>query len=67
MLYSSIIVISGRNSCKADDNAIYSASVVLREISVCNELSQYMGQFTYTMTIPVRDITFLASLESAYF
>ena len=65
LLIYSIIVISGKTSGKADDNAMYFASAVLRAISVCNELCQYMGQFAYTMTIPVCDITFSASLESA--
>ena len=66
MLIYSIIVISGKTSGKADDNAMYFASAVLRAISVCNELRQYMGQFAYMMTMPVRDIKFSASLESAY-
>ena len=65
LLISSIIAISSNTSRKADDNAMYSASAVFRKISVCNELRQYMGQFSYIMTIPVRDITFSEFLESA--
>ena len=65
LLISSIIVISGNTSRKADDNAMSSASVVLRAIPVCNKLRQYMGQFAYMMTIPFRGIILSALLESA--
>ena len=65
LLISSIIVISGNTSCKADDNSMYSAPAVLRAIFVCNEMREYMGQFAYMMTIPVHNITFSASLECA--
>ena len=40
VLISSIIVIIGSTSQSVDDNAMYSASAVLRAISVCNELRQ---------------------------
>ena len=64
MLISSIV--SSNTSHKADVNEMYSASEVLRAVSVCNDLCQYMGQFAYMMTIPVRDITFSELLESAW-
>ena len=67
LFISTTIVIGGKTSSKAHDNAMYSASAVLRAIYVCNELRQYMGQFAYMMTISVRDITFSASLDSACF
>ena len=65
MLISSIIVMSGNTSRKADDNEMYYDYALLREIYVCNYLLRYMGQFADMMTIPVHAITFSASPESA--
>ena len=47
----------GSTSRIATDNAMYSASVVLKAISVCNLLPQNIGQPAYEMTKPVRDKT----------
>ena len=63
---SSIIVTNGNTSGKADGNSMYSASAVLRAISVCKELRQYFWQLEYMMTIPVHDMTLSALLASAY-
>ena len=56
-LISSNNVISGITSLRAWESAMYSASAVLRAISVCRELRQKTGQFAYIMTKPVLDIT----------
>ena len=61
----SIVVIRCNTCISAEDNAMYSASAVLRAISVCRELRQNMGQLAYMITIPVRDMTVSAS--SAFF
>ena len=48
---------NGITSCIALDRAMYSLSVVLREISVCNLLPQVIGHPSYIMTKPVSDNT----------
>ena len=45
---------------------MYSASTVIREIAICKELRQNIGQLAYMMTIPVRDMAFSASLASGF-
>ena len=62
---SSIVVIRGNTCLSAEDNPMYSASAVLRAISVYRELRQNMGQLAYMITIPVRDMTLSASSEFA--
>ena len=56
LIISSIIVIRDNTCLSAEDNAMYSASAVLRAISVCRELRQNMVQLAYMITIPVRDM-----------
>ena len=58
---SSIIVIRGNTCLSAEDNAMYSASVVLSAISVCRELRQNIEQLAYMITIPVLNMTLSAS------
>ena len=48
---------NGITSHIALDRAMYSRSVVLREISVCNLLTQVIGHPAYIMTKPARDNT----------
>ncbi len=47
------------------DNAMYSASVVLRAISVCSLEDHRMGQFAKVITYPVRDFTEMGSWASS--
>ena len=58
---SEINVLMGNTSLAAVDNAMYSASVVLRAISDCNLLNHVMGQLPYMMTQPDLDLTPLGS------
>ena len=51
----------GSASLVAVDSAMYSASVVLKAISVCNRLNHVTGQPPNLMTHPVRDLTELGS------
>ena len=60
---SVIKLFRGMVSLRADDKAIYSASAVDSEISVCNLLCQYTGQFAYFITNPVLDYIVSASVE----
>jgi len=50
---------NGSKSLVAMLNAIYSASVVLREILVCNFLTQWMGHSQNVITYPVQEGTTL--------
>ncbi len=59
-----MIVINENTSHREEDKAIYSASAVLREISVWSLLDQYIGQSVYFMTKPDRDIRLLVSCGS---
>ena len=61
-LISSMIVIASRISWI---NAVYSASIVLKSISVCNLLHHNIGHIAYVITYPVRNITFYALSASA--
>ena len=47
-------------------NAIYSASVVLKDISVCNLLNHNTGNPAYVITYPVHGMVFYALSESAW-
>ena len=62
---SFIIGIRGITCLRAVDNAIYSASTVLKAISICNVLRQNIEQFAYMMTIPVLDKTLSGLCEFA--
>ena len=48
---------NGITSCIALDREIYSLSVVLSAIYVCNLLPQVIGHPAYMMTKPIRDNT----------
>eukprot|EP00957_Ditylum_brightwellii_P077027 5853899-Ditylum_brightwellii.AAC.1 len=58
---SEINVVMGNTSLAVVDNAMYSASVVLRVISDCNLLNHVMGQLLYMMTQSDLDLTPLGS------
>ena len=53
--------LNGRTSLAAVDRAIYSASVVLRAISVCRWLKYIMEHPAYLITQPVLDLTEFSS------
>ena len=65
-LNSSTKVIKEITVLKAWDRAIYYASEVLREISVCNLLHHQIGKLSYLMMHPVRDVTLSGSSVLAY-
>eukprot|EP00957_Ditylum_brightwellii_P020203 1523669-Ditylum_brightwellii.AAC.1 len=54
---SEINVLMGNTSLAAVNNAIYSASIVLRAISDCNLLNHFMGQLPCMTTQPDFDLT----------
>ena len=58
---SSINSLKGSTSLAAVHGAMYSASVVDREISVCKRLNHVIGQPAYLITHPVLDLTELGS------
>ena len=60
-LSSKINSLRGRTSLAAVDNAMYSASVVLRAISVCSLLKYVIGQPAYLIMHPVLDLTEFSS------
>ena len=55
--------LKGRTSLAAVDKAMYSASVVLRVISVWSLDNQVIGLPPYLMTHPVLDLTELGSSQ----
>ena len=57
--------INSKTSCIAWLKTMYSASVVLKEISVWSLLHKSTGQPAYIMTYTLRDITFYALSVSA--
>ena len=46
-------------------NAIYSANVLIKDISICNLLHDNTGHPAYIITYPVRNMTFSALSASA--
>ena len=62
---SKIIILIGISSLVACDKAMYSASVVLSDISVYSLLAQAIGHPEYLITYPVLDLTEIGSSESS--